>query len=230
MKARDVMTPNVITVTPETSVKDAAQLMLDRQISGLPVITDAGELVGMITEGDLMRRAELVTARRPWWLASASSPEQQAEAYIKAHSLKAEDVMTRDVVTIDEHDPLDRIAMIFEKSRIKRAPVVNGDRVIGIVSRANLLRGLVAAKTGDADPGDKAIRSEILERVREDAGVRDSLLDVTVAKGVVYLWGNVASEAEREAVRVVAETTEGVRKVQNHIRLIPPSIVSWKPE
>lgn len=230
MRAKDVMTTDVISVAPEASVTDAAQLMLDRRISGVPVVDDADRLVGIVTEGDLMRRAELVTERRPWWQALAASPEEQARTYVKAHGLTVRDVMTREVATLDEEEPLDRVAMLLEERGIKRAPVVRDGRIVGIVSRANLLQGLVAGTAGVAGPSDQAIRSAILARVRDEAGVRDPLLSVTVAGGAVHLWGNVASEAERDAVRVAAETTEGVREVHDHLRLIPPTLVSWQPE
>jgi CBS domain-containing protein len=230
MRARDVMTTDVVTVSPETSVTDVARLMLDRRISGVPVVDNTGRLVGVISEGDLMRRAELITERRPWWEALAASPEEKAHDYTKAHSMKVSDVMTKDVVAIDEHEPLDRIAMLFEGKGIKRAPVVADGRLVGIVSRANLLQGLAAGKTTEAGPDDNEIRSTILETAREDAGVRASLVDVTVHSGIVYLWGNVASESERDAVRVAAETAEGVREVRDHLRVLPPSLFVWKPE
>jgi CBS-domain-containing membrane protein len=230
MRARDVMTTDVVSVSPEASVRELAQLLIDRGISGVPVIDENGQLVGIVTEGDMTRRAELTTGQRPWWLALADSPEARAQAYAKAHGLTVRDIMTRDVLTIQEEDPLDRIAMLFEERGVKRAPVMRDGRVVGIVSRANLLQGLVAAKTGTAGPDDEAIRSAIMRRMREEAGVRASLVSVTVVNGVVDLWGNVASEAERSAVRVAAETTEGVREVHDHLRLIPPSVLSWKPE
>jgi CBS domain-containing protein len=229
MRASDVMTRSVVTVGPDTSVTDAAKLMLDRRISGVPVV-EGGNLVGILSEGDLLRRAELITERRPWWSALASSAEEKASAYTKAHSLKVRDVMTKDVATVDEHEPLDHIAMLFESRGIKRAPVLRDGRLVGIVSRANLLQGLAAGKVGETGPDDHAIRSAILEAAQDDAGVRTSLVDVTVASGVAHLWGNVASEAERDAVRVAAEKAEGVREVRNHLRVLAPSVLAWKPE
>jgi CBS domain-containing protein len=223
VRARDVMTTDVLTVGPEMSIADTAKLMLARHISGVPVIDGSGLLAGIITEGDLMRRAELVTARRPWWLALASRPEERAMAYVKAHGLKVKDVMTKKVVAIDEHDPLDRIAMIFEEQGIKRAPVMRNGKMIGIVSRANLLQGLASGKIGDTGPSDREIKAAIITTAREDAAVRAPLIDITVTDGIVHLWGNVATEAEREAARVVAENTEGVREVQDHLRILPPS-------
>ena len=230
MRARDIMTTNVVTVSPETDIAEAVRLMLDRQISGVPVIDDSGRLIGILTEGDLMRRAELVTGRQLWWINPISSPEQEAKAYVKAHGLKVKDVMTKEVVTINEQEPLDRIAMVFEERGIKRTPVMRSGKIVGIVSRANLLRSLAAKKISDAAPSDGQIRSTILATAAEDAAIRVILVDVTVNDGVVHLWGNTASEAERDAFRVVAENTKGVREVQNHIRVLPRSNVDYLPE
>jgi CBS domain-containing protein len=230
MRAGDVMTADVVTVGPATSVTDLAKLMLERRISGVPVVDENGGLVGIVSEGDLMRRAELITARRPWWAAEARSAEESAKAYVKAHGLKAGDIMTTGVVTIGEHDPLDKIAMLFETHGIKRAPVMRDGKIVGIVSRANLLQGLAAGKGVGFGPDDGAIRAAVMEAAREDAGVRAALVDITVANGVVHLWGNVGSKAERDAVRVCAEAAEGVRAVEDHLRILPPSVVALEPE
>ena len=230
MRARDIMTASVVTVSPETDIAEAVKLMLDRQISGVPVIDASGRLIGILTEGDLMRRAELVTGRQSWWINPISSPEQEAKAYVKAHGLKVKDVMTKEVVTINEQEPLDRIAMLFEERGIKRTPVLRGGKVVGIVSRANLLRSLAAKKITYPAPSDNQIRSAILATAAEDAAIRVVLVDVTVDDGVVHLWGNTASEAERDAFRVVAENTKGVKEVQNHIRVLPRSNVDYKLE
>lgn len=230
MRARDIMTTSVVTVSPETDIAEAVRLMLDRQISGVPVIDDSGRLIGILTEGDLMRRAELVTGRQSWWINPISSPEQEAKAYVKAHGLKVKDVMTKEVVTINEQEPLDRIALVFEERGIKRTPVMRGGKVVGIVSRANLLRSLATKRISDPAPSDNQIRSTILTTAMEDAAIRVVLVDVTVEDGVVHLWGNTASEAESDAFRVVAENTKGVKEVQNHIRVLPRSNVEYKPE
>lgn len=229
MRARDVMTADVTTVGPDTSVAEAAKLMLDRRISGVPVVDDSHRLVGILTEGDLVRRAELITEQRPWWLSLASAPER-AEGYVKAHGLKVRDVMTKQVVTLNEHEPLDGIAATFEERGIKRAPVVRDEKLVGIVSRANLLQGLASSYIPKIGPSDGQIRSAVLQTARKDAGARLALVDVTVADGVVHLWGNCASDAEREAVRVAAETSEGVREVRNHLRVLPPSVLEWRLE
>jgi CBS domain-containing protein len=230
MKAKDVMTTTVVTVSPEMDISDAARIMLEHRISGVPVLEKSGKISGILTEGDLMRRAELVTTRRPWWLALVSTPEERAKAYTKAHGLTVREVMTKNVVTINEGDSLDAVAMLFEERGIKRAPVLRGGKMIGIVSRANLLQALAISKTGETSPDDEGIRSAILDTARREAGIRVSLIDVTVAHGVVHLWGNVGSEAERNAMRAVAENTSGVSEVQDHLRLLPPSLVGREPE
>lgn len=230
MKARDIMTTAVVTVSPGMSIAEAARLMLHRRISGVPVVDGSGRMAGILTEGDLMRRVELVSGQRPLWDAPARSPEQEAKAYVKSHGLKVEDVMTRDVVTLDEHDAQDRIALLFEERGIKRAPVLRDGRIVGIVSRANLLRSLATGQTGGTGPSDGQIKSAVLKTAADAAAVRVDLVDATVADGVVHLWGNVASEAERDAIRVVAENTDGVRQVQNHIRVLPPQAVDYKLE
>jgi CBS domain-containing protein len=224
------MTTTVITVSPEMGIAEAARLMLDRNISGVPVVDGLGQLAGILTEGDLMRRVELVTGQRLLWNAPATTPEKEAKAYVKAHGLKVKDAMTKEVVTIDEHEPQYRIAMVFEERGIKRAPVVRDGKIVGIVSRANLLRSMAAGNTSDTDPSDSQIKSAILKTAAEDAAVRVTLVDATVANGVVHLWGNVASEAERDAIRVVAENTNGVKEVQNHIRVLPPQTIDYKLE
>lgn len=229
MRAGDVMTADVVTVTPETSVRDVARIMLERRISGVPVVEN-GRLVGLVSEGDLIGRAELSSERHPQAADPKATAEENARAYIKAHGMKAADIMSRDVVTIDEHEPLDRIAALFEARGIKRAPVLRHGKLVGIVSRANLLQGLAAAAAGGVGPDDAAIRAAVVATAVREAGVRTSLVDVTVANGVVHLWGNVASEAERNAVRVCAETTEGVREVKDHLRVLPHSVVSLKGE
>ena len=230
MKAKDVMTTDVVTISPEMGIPEAAKIMLKHRISGVPVIEKDGKLSGILTEGDLMRRAELVTARRPWWLTLASTPEEQAKVYTKAHGLTVREIMTKNVATVDEGDALDAVAMLFEERGIKRAPVMRGGKMVGIVSRANLLQALASNKAGETGPHDEAIRSAILSVARREAGIRVSLIDVTVAHGVVHLWGNVGSEAERSALCVVARNAAGVREVHDHLRLLPPSVVEWEPE
>src|SRR5439155_17984592 len=146
MKAKDVMTRPVISVEPGTSVQQAAQLMLQRRISGLPVIDKSGRLVGIVTEADFLRRAEMGTQRkRARWLEFLMGPGRLADEYVHTHGRKVEEVMTTDPATVAENSALGEVVELMEKHRIKRLPVVRGNQVVGIVSRANLLHALASA-------------------------------------------------------------------------------------
>lgn len=220
MRARDVMTTDVVTIGPDTDVRAIAQLLMERGISALPVVDERSRLLGVVSEGDLMRRVEAGTERRSsWWLALLAGPRERALDFAKAHGRTAREVMTRAVVTVSEDTPLGEIATLLEEHRIKRVPVVRDGKVVGVVSRANLLHGL-AAKESAPEPagGDTEIRERILTGVKE-AGITDPYLNVVVAGGVVHIWGFVGSEAEKNAIRVAAETTPGVKEVRSHVRI-----------
>jgi CBS domain-containing protein len=227
MRAKDMMTEDVVTISPESSVGDAAALMLNRHISGIPVVDSSNNLIGIITEGDLMRRAELQFPPQP---VSRTTTEKKAETYVKAHGLKVKDAMTKDVVTVGENETQEQIAMTLEERGIKRVPVMRDSRIIGIVSRANLLRCLATGKADAMNPSDSQIKSAIMTTAETDAAVRLSLVDVMVTDGVVHLWGHVATEAERDAISVVAENTGGVKVVKNHLRILPRSNFDYEPE
>ncbi|HWK64722.1 MAG TPA: CBS domain-containing protein [Rhizobiaceae bacterium] len=213
MKASDVMTTKVATVTPDHSVRHAAKIMLENHVSGLPVVDDGGRLIGIVTEGDLLRRSELGLAT----VASPSrSPEEQARAYVKAHAWNVSGVMSDKLVTVDEDMDLAQIATLMEENNIKRVPVTRDGGLIGIVSRADLLRALASAKLDGTARGDEAIRRSILARLDENTGLAGMNISVTVSDGLVHLWGNVESEDCRIAARVVAESVRGVKGVIGH--------------
>jgi CBS-domain-containing membrane protein len=224
MKAADVMVTSVITVGPEMSVQDVATLLLKNRISGLPVVSDEGELVGIVSEGDLLHRAEAGTGRRrPWWLAILTGRDVLAAEYVREHSHKVADVMTRHVITATPDTSLQDIAHLLEKNGIKRVPIVDGGRLVGIVSRANLLQALAStpkASTGTT-PSDGAIREDVLARLRAESWTRPSLVNVIVQDGTVELWGIVDSQTEKRAVRVAAEVTPGVRAVNDNLIVRP---------
>jgi len=143
MKAKDVMTSPVVSVEPDTAVLQAVRIMLQRQISGLPVVRKDGRLVGVVTEGDFLRRAETGTERRrPRWLEYLVGPGRLADEYTRTHGRKVEDIMTAEPVTVAEDTALEEVVNLMEKRRIKRIPVLRGNEVVGIVSRANLLHAL----------------------------------------------------------------------------------------
>ncbi|HVL70487.1 MAG TPA: CBS domain-containing protein [Beijerinckiaceae bacterium] len=222
MKARDVMVTDVITVKPQDSVREVATLLLERRISAAPVVAD-GKLVGIVSEGDLMRRAEIGTQRRrSWWLELLSGPEVRAQDFVKAHAQKVADVMTRDVVTATEDTPLSDLAAVLEKRGIKRVPIVRAGRVVGIVSRRNILQAFARAAAGPvAAPSDKAIEEAIRDQIRASSFGRPWLHSVSVTNGVAELWGPVESDQERAALRVLAESTPGVREVRDNLYRIP---------
>lgn len=220
MRARDVMATEVASVAPHIAVVDAARFLLERHISGAPVVDDDGRLVGIVSEGDLMRRAETGTDRRPsWWLALLTSAEDAAREYLKTHGRRVADVMTADVITVDEDTPLADVAAILERRRIKRVPVVRDHRVIGIVSRADLLRALAATKTLPPEPSldDRAIRERLLAHLDEANLAHGFYANVVVSNGVVHLWGLVETEDERRAMEAAAHSIPGVRSVENNV-------------
>lgn len=222
MQARDIMTTRVITVGEDTEIAEIAKRLLENGISALPVIDPDGRIVGMVSEGDLMRRPESETERHPsWWLSLLLLPEQKAISYVKSHGRHAADVMSRGVVTVADNASLEEIAETLEKHRIKRVPVVRDGKLAGIVSRANLLHGLVARHSG-ASPSmdDQKIKAE-LEKNLSDAGVRTQLLNVVVSGGVVHVWGVVVTADEQAAVKVAAENAPGVKEVRANVEALP---------
>ena len=220
MNAKDAMTVDVVTVSPDHSVRHAAQIMLDHRISGVPVVDDGGRLVGILTEGDLMRRSELGFAALSLGDRQSPTCEEWVRAYVKGHSWKVADVMTSDLVEVAEETPLARIAALLGKHGIKRVPVMREGHLVGIVSRADLLQAFVTAKFDDRAPGgDDAIRRSILTRLREDAGVNGDELTLAVNDGIVHFSGTVNSQSERDAARVIAEGVKGVKGVFDHLSL-----------
>lgn len=220
MNAADVMTPDVITVQPDTPLSELIALMLEHRISGVPVM-DRDSLVGIISEGDLLRRVELGTQPRRSHLLEALSPATMlAGEYARTHGRKAEEVMTTAVVTVEVTTSVADIARVLETHRIKRVPVLRDGRLVGIVSRANLLRALASRlkEMPSPEPDDRRIRWALFDELqRHKWGNRISQLDVTVADGVVTLWGLVSSEEQRLAVRVIAENVPGVKRVEDHL-------------
>jgi CBS domain-containing protein len=220
MIASDVMTRNVISVPPDATVADAVALMLDRGISGLLVVDHGGTLAGIVTEGDLLRRDELGTGRRrSWWLRLIASPGRQAADFTRTHGRRVSDVMTQDVISVTVTSPLEEIVAMMEEHRIKRVPVLDGNKVVGVVSRADLLRALaVAAREHAVAAGDDpTIRNRILETLARESWAPRTTLNVTVVNGVVDLWGTISNDQERRAICVIAENTPGVRKVIDHL-------------
>jgi CBS domain-containing protein len=226
MNASDAMAINVITVAPAASVQEVATLLLNHHISALPVVDGEGSLVGIISEGDLVRRAELGTDhRRSWWLdlLAGRTNERLALEYVKSHARRVEDVMTRDVITAPPGTPLRDIAALLEKKGIKRVPIVENGKLVGIVSRANLIQALASTAQEDKQitTSDSVIRQKVMANFKSEEWSKHSTLNVTVAAGTVQLWGFVGSDAEKEAARVAAELVPGVRAIENNVVVRP---------
>jgi CBS domain-containing protein len=220
MIAADVMTRNVISVPPDATVADAVELMLGRGISGLLVVDASGMLAGIVTEGDLLRRDELGTQRRrSWWLRLLASPGRQAADFTRAHGRKVADVMTRDVLSVAADAPLTDIVALMEEHRVKRVPVLDGDHVVGVVSRADLLRALsvAARERHETVADDRTIREHILDTLAHETWAPRTTLNVTVVHGVVDLWGTISNDQERRAICVMAENAPSVTKVIDHL-------------
>jgi CBS domain-containing protein len=220
MQARDVMTEHLITVGPDTPVREIAKLLLDRHISAVPVVEEGGVLVGIVSEGDLIHRSELGTEvrGRSWWLRLFEDNIDLAERYSKSHGAKARDVMTRDVVSVDETASLSEIAGLLETRHIKRVPVTRDGKLAGVVSRANIVRALAASPAPaleQASPDDKVIRRQIMDLLQTEPWGNCWNMSVFVNDGVVEFWGIVQSEAEREASRIAAEGIAGVTEVRD---------------
>lgn len=203
--AQDVMTTAVVTVAPDATVRDAAELMLDRRISGLPV-TDAEDcVVGIVSEGDLILPAEFDTAR-------------------------VRQVMSSGVVSVWPAAPLSEVVALLEKHGIRRLPVIEAGRLVGIVSRADLTRYLATApvRVSAQTTRDATLRQEVLKRMQRPE-IDLSYADVTVEHGIVHLWGLVRSRLERNVMRVAASRVEGVRKVEDHTSVIPLHVAMALP-
>ena len=218
MLAKDVMTTAILTVTPDTDVGEIARTLLDAHISAVPVIGEDGNLIGIVSEGDLMHRAEAETRRRPsWWLRLLATPEEPSERYLREVGRRARDVMTKDVITVAPDTSLTEIAAVLEKYHIKRVPVIENGKLVGIVSRANLLRGVATwQKPTGVRVEDSALRNLLLKALNE-AELPMHLVNVTVTNGAVELWGVVDSELQIDAARAAAEATVGVVRLENHL-------------
>jgi CBS domain-containing protein len=218
MRAIDVMAGHVVMATPQMTVQDVAKLMINNRMSGIPVVDRNHQLVGIVTEGDLLHRVETGTEpRRSRWSEWFSPNSRLAAEYIKSHARRVADVMSRDVATVTELATLGEIADLMETRRIKRVPVLHDGKLVGIVSRADLLRALASRGANSSDDDrDTAIRSHLLADLRKQRWTSCSDSDIVVSDGVVHFWGVVGSEEERTALRVAAENIPGVRGVEDH--------------
>lgn len=221
MLARDVMTRSPVTVAADASVEACARLLLEKRISAVPVTDADGRVIGIVSEGDLMRRRESGTQRHvSWWLELVSDPQSMARDYTKSAGHKVTDIMTRQVVSVGEDTPLAAIADILEKHRIKRVPVIAAGKLVGIVSRADLVRALLigAGTSATTLASDGDIRTHFFAELGKEPWGPRSYVNIIVDKGRVELWGFAGSADEVRAIGVLAEGIPGVTSVANHVR------------
>jgi CBS domain-containing protein len=219
MRAHQIMTRPVISVTPETTIVDAANIMLQKHVSGLPVVDAAGKLVGIISEGDFIRRSEIGTQRkRGRFLKFILGPGQEAIDFVREHGRKIAEIMTPEPVTIGEDTPLEEIVQLMEKNNVKRLPVTRGNKIVGIVSRSNLLQAVasVAREIPDPTADDDHIRNRVIDSLARNDWCPFGL-SVIVRDGIVHLSGVITEERSRQAAIVAAENVTGVNKVHDHL-------------
>lgn len=222
MRAKDVMCSKVITISAQSSVRDAARKLLEHRISALPVVDPEGRLVGLISEGDLLRRTEIGTEhkRRSWWLQMFTDEAAQVTDFVKSHAAKVSDVMTSQVISVSEDTELNEIAEILEEKHIKRVPVVKDGALAGIVSRADLVRALATSRrkrSGKVALGDTEIRKDFLESIANESWFKPVSVTVIVTDGTIHLWGWARNDDVIKALRVAAERVPGARAVEMHL-------------
>lgn len=225
MKAADIMSSRVISTTPDASVDNAVHLMLLNHISGLPVLNKDGALVGIVTEGDFLRRPEIDTERRrPDWLEFLVGPGRLAEEYVRSHGRTVSDVMTTKVVSVSPSASLSEVVKLMEKHHIKRVLVVEGGRVKGVVTRQSILQALAVWKIDvpPATPPDSTIRLRVIEEIYKLPWTPRASLNVLVQDGSVHLWGVILDERQRKAMRLAAQNVTGVKEVHDHLVWVEP--------
>jgi len=228
MRVDEVMTTGVATVRADASLSDAIATMEARHISGLPVMDGSGALVGMLTEGDLLKRVEIGTAghRRSGWLDVVLGSGRGASDYVRTHSRYVGDVMSREVVTATEATPLEDVVALMEKLHVKRLPIVRDGALVGIVSRADLVRALGLALKAEAagDSADTLIHERLQADLRQQRWFSSGDVGFTVKNGVVTFTGVFSDQQVLGALRVAAQNTAGVTGVVEELEWIDPVV------
>lgn len=227
MRAKDVMSDGVMSILADATVFEAAELLVSARVSAMPVVDEQDQLVGILSEADLMRRAEIGTTPHSGWLQRLLSDDaKRARDYVHSHSQRVRDVMTRNVITVDADAKLGEVAERMLEHNIKRLPVVEEGRVVGIVSRSDLLQALMSRepKAPVEQRSDEQIRRDVTGALAKQPWSSAWPTNVLVSSGVVHLWGFVQSEVTRKAYRVAAENVAGVKSVKNHLRPVPSSV------
>ena len=226
MKAKDIMTRRVISIPPDASIFEAARLMLQNRISGLPVVDSAGALVGVVTEGDFLRRAETGTEKhRPRWLEFILGPGRAAADFTHSHGRKVDEVMSDNPISVSEDAPVEEIVSLMERHSIKRVPITRGARLAGIVSRANLVRAMLplARIAQPVAQSDFEIQTRIKTELENQKWAPVAVIEVMVNQGIVDFWGTILDERDRKALKVLAENVPGVKAVNDHTVWVEPT-------
>jgi CBS domain-containing protein len=226
MKIKEIMTPDVIAVGPETPIHHAARLMADHGVSGLPVVDDHGSVVGIVSEGDLILRQK-APGRTAWWRVFFDDGERLAREYQKAHGSTVAEVMTRAVISASPDLPMESAALILDQHRIRRLPVVSHGRLVGIVSRGDLVKALATAPAREETPHpDAQLVRTMKDRLAREPWVSNLGIVIQANDGVLTLWGVVATEAEKSALETMARAVEGAKGVESH--LVVRSEISYR--
>jgi len=221
------MTENVVSIRPTDSVFDAAELMLDADVSALLVVNDRREVVGILSEADLIRRAETDAApRKSWLLRILEGDASAARALASTRARQVADIMTKEVITATEETPIADLVERMQRHHVKRMPIVRGGVLVGVVSRADLVRAVLCREPAcpDARPDDRELRNAVVVALGGPPCPPRAPLTVVLQAGVAHLWGLVESPEARDACRSIAEGVPGIRQVRNHIRLAPASL------
>ena len=224
MQARDVMTKDVVTVGPDTTVGDIAALLVSHRIGAVPVVSGDRKLIGIVSQTDLVHRSETGTEkRRKWWLEAFADPDAKAREYVKSHGHKAQEVMTRVIVSVSEGASLAEVADVLDTHRIRQVPVVSDGRLAGMISRADLVRALaevsITAPAARSDSG--ALQKAIWDQIKAQSWLKTAFVNLSVKDGVVDLWGAVDSDDQRRALAVLVKGVPGVVKVEDNVTLFP---------
>ena len=224
MRAHEIMTAKVHTVRPDTAVGDIARLMASERISGVPVVGEDGGLVGIVSESDLLHRAETGTEkRRKWWIAMFLDADTRARDFIKSHAHKASDIMCPYVISVDDNAKLSEVADILDTNNLKRVPVLKAGRMVGIITRGDLVRALAnAGATTNGQVADAAeLQKALNERIGKQNWVNPAYINVVVTDRAVELWGLVGSQDQHKALLLLAEETAGARRIDDHLVVGP---------
>ena len=222
MEAMEIMTRDIATVMPEASVREAAGIMTEKRVSGLPVVAADGRLVGILTASDLLHRVETGTEKRQSWFARfTANPDQMARQYAKSHGLKVHEVMSRHVISVREDASLNEVAEVLDANKLKRVPVVRGGSVVGIISRGDLVRALsqVSVGTPIVNSDDASLQRTIVEQVRKQSWLESAFINITVKDSTVEVWGTVPSVDQRNALRVLIEECASVARIEDHVKV-----------